>query len=143
MISGSGALPEVSNAQSGSTVNWDGDVIRFVEGSSGNDTVTGTEGADDIFDYAGPDTDTGAGTDDISGAGGNDFLGVEDGDTSDSTVTWGPGDDTVFFDEGDTLLDEVNCEEQNPPEPELEDATTYRAQILEQVPDSVIGGDLP
>ncbi|CAA9405198.1 MAG: Alkaline phosphatase, partial [uncultured Rubrobacteraceae bacterium] len=65
--------PEVSNAQSGSTVEWEGNVIVQVSGSSGDDTVTGTEDDDNITDDAGAHTDT------IVGAGGDDFLAVEDG----------------------------------------------------------------
>jgi Ca2+-binding RTX toxin-like protein len=139
----SGPLPEVTNAASGSTVNWAGDVIFGVGGSSGDDTITGTERADDIFDEAGPITRTGADTDALSGGGGGDFLFVEDGD-GDDTVTCGGGNDTVFFDEGDTLVDAAACEEQNPPRPERQQrATTYRAQALEEAPDAVLEGYRP
>lgn len=131
-----GPPPEVSNAESGSTVNWDGDVIRIVAASSGNDVVTGTDNADRIFDELPTDTDV------ISGGRGGDLLVVEDGDTND-TVTCGAGNDTVYFDDGDTLLDEANCEEKNPPFIEERQATSYRAQILEKVPDSVLEGNLP
>jgi Ca2+-binding RTX toxin-like protein len=141
----SGPAPEVSNAESGSTVNWDGAVIRIVVGSSGDDTVTGTDGPDDIFDDAGPDTDTGDDTDTILGGSGGDLLVVQDGD-GDDTVTCGPGNDTVFFDEGDTLLDEPSCEEQNPPLPDgpgERQATPYGDQVLEDAPDAVLEGYRP
>jgi Ca2+-binding RTX toxin-like protein len=143
----SSPAPEVNNAQSGSTVQWDGEVIRIVEGSSGDDNVTGTARADDIADYLGPDFGTGPDTDTVSGGAGADFLFVLDGDSND-TVTCGPGNDTVFFDEGatpaesDTLLDEPNCEEQNPEEGpdglEVRQSASYREQILEDAPDSVV-----
>lgn len=139
MISDSGPLPEVSNAASGSTVNWDGDVIRIVLGSSGDDVVTGTDGADQIIDDAGPDYDLHADADILSGGGGRDLLVVLDGDDND-TVTCGAGNDTVYFDDGDTLLDEPSCEEQNPEEPgiEAQQATTYREKFLEKVPADVL-----
>lgn len=127
--------PEVTSAQSGSTVQWDDDVIRGVLGSSGDDTVTGTRRPDDILDFVGSDTDT------ITGGAGADLLLVLDGDTSD-TVTCGPGNDTVYFDdEGalqDTLADEASCEEQFTSFEEEPQARSYGEQILEGAPDSVV-----
>ena len=102
-------LPEVTNADSGSTVNWSGEVISIVIGSTGDDTVTGNDAANKVFDGEGLDTDA----DTISGAGGNDLLDVQDG-AGDDTVECGEGDDTVYFDEGDVLVVEGDCEEQNP-----------------------------
>jgi Ca2+-binding RTX toxin-like protein len=99
----SGPLPEVTNADSGSTVNWNGEVISIVIGSTGNDA------ANKIFDGEELDTDT----DNISGAGGNDLLDVQDS-AGDDTVECGDGNDTVYFDEGDALAVPTDCEEQNP-----------------------------
>ena len=141
MISDSGPLPEVNNAESGSTVQWNGEVIRIVVGSSGDDTVTGTEVADQIYDDAGPDLRTGPDTDIVTGARGSDVLLVLDGDTRDR-VTCGPGNDTVYFDdEGalqDTLADEASCEEQFTSSEEEPQARSYREQILEDAPDFVV-----
>ena len=64
--SDSGPLPEVINAGSSSTVNWKGEVISIVIGSTGDDTVKGNDAANDIFDGEGRETDR----DTISGAGG-------------------------------------------------------------------------
>lgn len=103
--------PEVLNDQSASTVNWDGNVITFVVGSSGDDTVTGNDSSNEIYDDAGPFYGTAPDTDAISAAGGNDFIVVQDGDTNDS-VTCGEGDDDyVISDEGEELLIAADCEE--------------------------------
>lgn len=149
MTSDSGPLPEVSNAQSGSTVQWDSDVIGLLFGSSGDDTVTGTGSPDDIIDDAGPDFDTGPDTDTISGGGGADLLVVLDGD-GDDTVECGAGNDTVYFDEGvdgDTLVVPGDCEEQNPEEEagglEVQQGASYRDQALEAVPESALEGSGP
>jgi Ca2+-binding RTX toxin-like protein len=107
--SDSGPVPEVTNSENASTVNWSGNVIAIVVGSTGNDTVTGNEEANDIFDGEGRETDT----DNISGAGGDDLLDVQDG-AGDDTVSCGEGTDTVYFDEGDVLVISSDCEEQNP-----------------------------
>ncbi len=61
----SGPLPEVRNAASGSTVNWKGEVVAVVIGSTGNDTITGNDAANHIFDGEGREGDR----DTISGAG--------------------------------------------------------------------------
>jgi Ca2+-binding RTX toxin-like protein len=107
--SDSGPVPEVTNAHSGSTLNWAGEVISVVIGSTGNDTITGNDAANDIFDGEGRETDA----DNISGAGGNDLLDVQDA-AGDDTVSCGEGNDTVYFDEGDVLVVPSDCEEQNP-----------------------------
>ena len=66
MMSDSGPMPEVSNAQEGSTVNWKGGIIHIVIGSTGDDRIMGNDAANDIFDGEGLDTDR----DTISAAGG-------------------------------------------------------------------------
>jgi hypothetical protein len=107
--SDSGPTPEVTNAQSGSTVNWDGNVITVVFGSSGDDTVTGNDASNEIYDDAGPFTETGPDTDAISAGGGNDFIVVQDGDSLD-TVNCGEGSDFVVSDETEVLI-APDCEE--------------------------------
>jgi len=54
--SDAGPLPEVANAEGGSTVDWKGDVVAVVVGSTGDDTVTGNDATNLIFDED-PDTD--------------------------------------------------------------------------------------
>ncbi len=108
--SDSGPVPEVTNSQNASTVNWSGDVISVVIGSTGNDTTTGNDEANDIFDGEGRETDT----DTITAAGGNDLVDVQDG-AGDDTVDCGEDvgetdNDTVYSDESDVI---TNCEEQN------------------------------
>ncbi len=109
--SDSGPVPEVTNSENTSTVNWSGNVISVVIGSAGNDQVTGNEDANDIFDGEGLEGDT----DTITAAGGNDLIDVQDG-AGDDTVDCGEDagdtdDDTVYCDEGDVI---TNCEQQNP-----------------------------
>jgi Ca2+-binding RTX toxin-like protein len=111
LASDSGPLPEVSNAESGSTVDWDGWVVPVVIGSTGDDTVAGN----DIFDGEGLDTDY----DTISGAGGNDLIDVQDGGADDK-VECGEGHDTVYFDQELELVVPDECEEKNPIPNELE-----------------------
>jgi hypothetical protein len=137
--SDSGPVPEVTNADSGSTVNWDGEVISIVIGSTGDDTVTGNDAANDIFDGAERDTDA----DTISGAGGDDLIDVQDG-AGDDTVECGEGHDQVDFDEGDVLVVPDECEEQNPlggSGLEGRQATTYGAGVLGEAPASLFGGE--
>ena len=59
-------------------------------GTSGNDTCTGTSGADVFWTYAGNDT--------VNGQGGNDEVHVGDGD---DTVNAGPGADVLYMGAGD------------------------------------------
>jgi Ca2+-binding RTX toxin-like protein len=131
--SDSGPTPEVTNAQSASTVNWEGDVITSVVASSGDDTVTGNEAANVILDNAGPFTETGPDTDAISAGGGDDFIIVEDGDSND-TVNCGEGDDFVVSDETEVLI-APDCEQNVT---EGEDPLFSEAKADENAP----GGDL-
>jgi len=116
----SGLTAEVTNAQSGSTVNWEGNVITFVVGSSGNDSVTGNDAANEIYDDAGSFYGTGPDTDEISAGGGNDFIVVQDGDSND-TVNCGEGDDFVVSDETEVLI-ATDCEENDTGGPIFEEA---------------------
>ena len=109
LTSDSGPAPEVTNSENASTINWSGNAISIVIGSTGNDSVTGNDEANDIFDGEGLDTDT----DNISAAGGDDLVDVQDG-AGDDTVSCGEGTDTAYFDEGDVLVVSADCEEQNP-----------------------------
>ena len=129
--SDSGPLPEVANPANGSTVNWKGDAIAIVIGSTGDDVVTGNGAANDIFDGEGRETDT----DKISGAGGGDLIDVQDG-AGDDTVACGAGRDTAYFDEGDELVVPGDCEQQNPIPfgPEERRATMYGAETPKQTP---------
>jgi Ca2+-binding RTX toxin-like protein len=121
------ALPEVTNSENASTVNWSGNVISVVIGSTGNDMVTGNEEANDIFDGEGRETDT----DTITAAGGNDLIDVQDG-AADDKVECGEGHDTVYFDQELELVVPDECEEKNPIPNTLEArrATTYGAGVL-------------
>jgi peroxidase len=109
MSSDSGPLPEVANAEGGSTVDWKGDVVAVVVGSTGDDTITGNDAANLIFDGEELDTDL----DTVTGAGGNDLLDVQDG-AADDKVACGEGHDTVYFDQELEMVAPNECEEQNP-----------------------------
>ncbi len=113
----SGPSPEA--AQGTDTVNWSGDAIDdvFVSNDSGNDDrIVGNDAANFIVsgddggrEYAEPshvDSDT------VLGNGGDDKINVQDA-SGDDIVSCGDGNDTVFFDPGDTLVDPDACEEQD------------------------------
>ncbi len=103
-----GPLPEVGYPGGASTVNWKNDAITFVIGSSGDDTVSGSDAANRVFDGEGRETDA----DTVSGAGGDDLLDVQDG--ADDKVECGEGHDTVYFDQELEMIAPNECEEQNP-----------------------------
>jgi Ca2+-binding RTX toxin-like protein len=138
LISDSGPVPEVNNSENTSTVNWNGEVISIVIGSTGNDIVTGNDAANDIFDGEGRETDT----DTISGAGGRDLLDVQDG-AADDKVECGEGNDTVYFDQELELVDPEECEEKNPIPNGLgaQRATTYGTGVLGEAPANLFGGE--
>ena len=119
------------NAGSSSTVNWKGEVISIVIGSTGDDTVKGNDAANDIFDGEGRETDR----DTISGAGGRDLIDVQDG-AADDKAECGAGYDTVYFDQELELVFPDECEEKNPIPNTLERrrATMYEAVMLDGVP---------
>jgi len=126
--SDSGPLPEVSLLDSGSTVDWRGEVIDIVIGSTGDDEITGTEAAEMIFDGEGRETDT----DTILGEGGRDLIDVQDG-AADDKVECGAGNDTVYFDQELELISPEECEEKNPVPHSIEGrrAAADRAKVLE------------
>jgi len=134
--SDSGPVPEVSNAESGSTVDWKGDVIDVVVGSTGDDSVRGTDAAEMIFDGEELDTDR----DTVSGAGGNDLIDVQD-EAADDKVECGPGNDTVYCDQELELVVPDECEQKNPIPNSLEGrrAAADRAEVLEKTSASGFG----
>lgn len=104
LVSDSGPLPEVSDELGNNTINWDGNVVdRVNNGHTSNDTITGNNRANEIVSQNGNDT--------VSGGGGDDNINVQDGFGGDR-VDCGEGNDTVFFDPGDTPI--LNCKIQNP-----------------------------
>ena len=136
--SGAGPEVEVTNTQSSSTVNWEGDVIAYVLGSSGNDTITGNDAYNEIWDDAGPFWGTAPDTDVITSAGGgDDFILVQDGDTNDS-VNCGEGDDFVVSDEGEEALIAPDCEENDTTPVEVIIDSEAKAAGAQSAP----GGDL-
>jgi Ca2+-binding RTX toxin-like protein len=138
LISDSGPVPEVNNSENTSTVNWNGEVISIVIGSTGNDIVTGNDAANDIFDGEGRETDT----DTISGAGGDDLIDVQDG-AADDKVECGEGHDTVYFDQELELVVPDECEEKNPIPSGIEArrVMTYGTGVLGEAPASLFGGE--
>lgn len=110
LVSDSGPLPEVKNADATSTVNWSGNVIDEVANvSTGDDTINGNPAANGILSKNGTDT--------IFAGGGSDLIEVNDSAGGDSVdcggTTINPDNDRVYFDTGDTI--NPNCERQNPP----------------------------
>lgn len=127
LTSDSGPVPEVTNSENASTVNWGGEVIDIVIGSTGNDTISGNEEANDIFDGEGRENDRDA----ISGAGGDDLIDVQDG-AADDKVECGEGNDTVYFDQELELVFPDECEEKNPVPNTLkaQRGTPYGARVI-------------
>jgi hypothetical protein len=138
MRSDSGPLPEVAYAEGGSTVDWKGDVVAVVVGSTGDDTVTGNDAANLIFDGEDLDTDR----DTISAAGGRDLIDVQD-EAADDKVERGGGYDTVYFDQGLELVFPDECEEKNPVPNTLQErrAATEWEGSTEKVPADALSGE--
>lgn len=88
-------------------------VSAVSQGTSGNDTLTGTSGVDTIYGHAGNDTLSGSGGNDLlyggtgndtlSGGAGNDYL---DGGAGDDTMEGGGNDDTYFYASGDDYIND-------------------------------------
>jgi len=86
--------------------------IEGIEGCNGNDTLTGTDGANTIYGYDGNDMLYGNGGSDVivghfgndtlSGGTGNDTL---DGDSGNDTLDGGTGNDTLYGDDENDRLD--------------------------------------
>jgi Ca2+-binding RTX toxin-like protein len=118
-----GGAPGVDTDQSANTmtINVTPDVGGPINGTAGDDTLTGTPdpdtmnglgGNDIIYGQASGDTlDGGDGTDYLYGEGGNDTLtggaGKDflDGGAGDDNMAGGTGDDRYFVDEGDTVTE--------------------------------------
>jgi YVTN family beta-propeller protein len=81
-------------------------------GTTGSDTLSGTNGNDVIVALGGNDTiDAGSGNDLVCGASGNDTIDLGSGNdrafggTGNDTLRGGSGDDTLHGDDGDDTLD--------------------------------------
>jgi hypothetical protein len=72
----------------------------------------------DEFRLKNGETNDTADSDAVFGGAGSDRIDLRDGDGEDF-ASCGPGEDTVWLDEGDTLLDDT-CETVNEPEEEEE-----------------------
>jgi Ca2+-binding RTX toxin-like protein len=76
--------------------------FNVIEGTEGEDELTGGDGSDTIFGYQGDDSlNGGQGNDHIEGDAGNDSLDGADGD---DTLTGGADDDFMHGREGSDLL---------------------------------------
>jgi Ca2+-binding RTX toxin-like protein len=88
--------------------------VPFIDGGAGNDTITGTNGVDQLLGGLGNDTLFGlGGTDTLRGGADNDSLNGGDGvdslygDAGADTITTGAGRDVVLFADDDTSLDAI------------------------------------
>ena len=82
-----------------------------INGIQGNDTVRGRAGVDGLMGMDGGDElFGGAGGDTLAGEKGADVIHADDGQPVD-TISCGAGNDTVFFDQGDTLVGANACED--------------------------------
>jgi len=76
--------------------------LLYVDGGKGNDTITGTNFADDLRGGAGNDTlYGGGGSDYVDGGSGNDVL---HGNEDDDNLIGGAGADNLFGGDGDDVL---------------------------------------
>jgi len=98
------------------TVTIDAPTRSVIFGQTGNDVLMGGAGNDTIDGKEGDDTLTGGdGTDSLFGKDGNDLIELRDAVAGDS-ADCGLGDDTAFFEPGDSVR---NCEHRDdglPPE---------------------------
>lgn len=75
---------------------------RILDGGSGDDTITGSDGNETIIGGSGDDVINAGGGDDIIQAGsGDDVIDAGDGD---DIIQAGSGDDTVIFDAADSIV---------------------------------------
>jgi hypothetical protein len=90
---------EVRDASGAHSINWSDDVVTGVGNTGrGDDIIRGNERGNEIGSNNGDDT--------VYGMADDDFVIVADNAGGD-TVDCGIGNDTVYFDPGDTVL---NCE---------------------------------
>ena len=73
--------------------------MAIINGTAGNDTLNGTNSADQIFGFGGDDT--------LNGNGGNDML---DGGTGADTMNGGTGNDTYIVDDAGDIVNENSGE---------------------------------
>lgn len=112
LTSDSGPIPEVKSKSDDSTVDWDGDVIDDVSGSSGDDTINGNGATNHMYAII-----ANSGNDTISGGGGDDHIDVADESGGDN-VECGEGTDTVHRDPPDPATNDpgdvisADCENQ-------------------------------
>jgi serralysin len=102
MTSGQG--PEVKNATTGSTLNWEDNLIDIVVTGQGDDTVTGREDADNI-QVPGHQIVGTVDQDTIFAGGGDDFVFALDGDGDDVIACGSGSNDEVRMDAGDVQID--------------------------------------
>ena len=86
-MSGSGTLLNLNLLSATGSPN-------FIEGGTGNDTLTGTAGNDRLYGHAGADI--------LNGGDGNDFLR---GGAGADTLNGGNGNDTLVYDAADVRID--------------------------------------
>jgi Ca2+-binding RTX toxin-like protein len=102
----SGPGPEVKNETTGSTLDWEDNLIDRVVTGEGDDVVTGRAAADTIVDPG-----TGPGTlgdhDTIFAGDGDDFVFTLDGDGLDNVACGGGTNDLLLKDAGDM---QTGCE---------------------------------
>ena len=96
----SGPGPEVKNATTGSTLNWEDNLIDIVVSGKGDDTVIGRAVADKIVDPGGSDDQ-----DTIFAGGGDDFISTFDGDGLDVVACDGGTNDKLRKHAGDMQFD--------------------------------------
>lgn len=88
---------EVRDVSGAQTINWSDDVITDIGNSGrGDDIIRGNERSNGVGSYRGEDT--------IYGMEGGDWIIVAD-NTGGDTVDCGAGNDTVYYDPGDTVRD--------------------------------------
>jgi Ca2+-binding RTX toxin-like protein len=98
------------------TTVGDANDLVVVLGGSGNDSLTGTEGADYIDGNNSPSNPGAADTDVLNGLGGNDQLfgrggnDMLDGGTGDDAMTGGTGDDVYVVDSNGDSITEASGE---------------------------------
>ena len=82
----------------------------FLNGIQGNDTIRGRRNGDDVLGMNGNDNlFGGSGGDDLEAGNGADVIHAVDGEAD--SISCGPGDDTVFFDQNDILFNANACED--------------------------------
>lgn len=112
IVGNSGA--NVLNFQISAAVSLSLSGVPYIDGGAGDDTITGTNGADDLRGGAGSDALVGlGGVDTLRGGDDNDSLNGGDGvdylwgESGADTITTGAGRDYVYVRNEDSLLDTI------------------------------------